>query len=127
MNRIWSRRSSATSCGCGSLTLTISSAAAKTSAARRQDAGAGRLVGAVVKADPGAGAALDDDLVAVMHQLAHAAGNEPDAVFVGFYLFRDADQHNPPPLGRRGPVSRAARLGPAATGWRKIWGYTVRL
>ena len=75
MNRIWSSRSRRTSSGCGSLTLTISSAAANTSAARRQDLGAGSFIRIVVEPDARAGAALDDNLVAVMHQLAHAAGN----------------------------------------------------
>ncbi len=52
-----------------------------------------RDVGVVAEADAGSGAALDDHLVAVMHQLAHAAGDEADAVFVRLHLFRHADQH----------------------------------
>src|SRR6185312_16080914 len=52
-----------------------------------------RLIGAIVKADCRPRAALDHDLVAVMHQLAHAAGHQPDPVFMGLHLFWNADQH----------------------------------
>ena len=52
-----------------------------------------RSIGCVVEADAGAGAGLDDHLMAVMDELAHAAGHEPDAVFVRLHLLRDADQH----------------------------------
>ena len=45
----------------------------------------------------GAGAALDDDLVAMMHHFAHAGWYEANAVFVRLHLFRDADQHPPDP------------------------------
>ena len=36
---------------------------------------------------------FDDDLVAMMDQLAHAAGHQTHPVFVGLHLFRNADQH----------------------------------
>ena len=61
--------------------------------AARQDFGARGFVDAVVEPNAGAGAGLDNDLVPVMHQLAHAAGYQPDPVFVALYLFRHADQH----------------------------------
>src|SRR5205085_1971970 len=54
----------------------------------------GRFVCAVIKADASTGAGLDHDLVPVMHQFAHAARDEPDAVFVALHLFRHADQHH---------------------------------
>ena len=93
MNRIWSRRSSAASCGLRLLDLDDQLGRGKDLGGAGQDAGAGGLVGPVVKADPGSGPALDDDFVAVMGELAHAAGNQPDPVFVGLHLFGNPDQH----------------------------------
>ena len=77
--------------------------------------GAGVLIGWIVEADAGTGAALDHHLVTVMDQLAHAPGNETDTVFVGFPLLGDADPHYTTPLTRAGgravlpPRRRAAR------------------
>ncbi len=62
-----------------------------------QDLGARVLIGRIVEADAGTGAALDHHLVTVMDQLAHAPGNQTDTVFVAFHLFRNADQHRPKP------------------------------
>src|SRR6185437_14653840 len=59
----------------------------------RRDAAARRLVGGIVEAHAGAGAALDDDAMAAMGQLAHAPRHEADAVFVRLHLLRHADQH----------------------------------
>ena len=59
----------------------------------RQNAGAGALISVIVKADAGAGAGFDDDLMPVMDQFADAARNKADAVFLGFYLFWNTDQH----------------------------------
>ncbi len=50
-------------------------------------------VGFVVEADAGAGVVLDDDLVAVMGELARAGRGEADAVFVGLDLLGNADLH----------------------------------
>ena len=57
------------------------------------DLGPGPAVGRVVEPDPGAGAALDDNAMAVVGQLANAAGDETDTVLVGFHLFRNPDKH----------------------------------
>src|SRR5215469_503145 len=73
----------------------------------RQNFGAGPLISAVIEADAGAGAGLDDDLVPVMHQFPHTARNKPDPVFVGFDLFRHADQHSQ-------DLSRRPRLATAS-------------
>jgi len=59
----------------------------------RRDLGTGGAIGVVGKADAGSGAALDKDLVAVKHELAHAAGDQPDPVFVRLYFLRDTNQH----------------------------------
>ena len=69
------------------------SAAANTSAAVRDDRRARLAVGVVVHADALPRVVLDDDLVAVRHQLAHAARHEADAIFEDLDLFRDADAH----------------------------------
>src|SRR5262249_122125 len=49
----------------------------------------------------------DDDLVPVMHQFPHTTRNKPDPVFVGFDLFRHADQHSQ-------DLSRRPRLATAS-------------
>ena len=81
------------STACGSLTLTIISAAANTSAAVATTVRAGLAVGVVVHADALPRVVLDDDLVAVRDHLAHAAGHEADAVFQNLDLLRNADAH----------------------------------
>ena len=59
---------------------------------------------------------LDNDRVPVVHQFTHGPGDQADAVFVGFQLFRDADPHRRAPLTRAGgravlpPRRRAARM-----------------
>ncbi len=59
----------------------------------RQHAPAGLLIGRIVEANAETRALLDHDLMAVMDKLAHAAGDEPDAIFVGLNFLRNADQH----------------------------------
>jgi hypothetical protein len=59
-----------------------------------RDLGPGRPIGVVGKADPGAGAGLHHKLVAVMGELADAARDQADPVFVRLYLLRDTDQHD---------------------------------
>ena len=49
-----------------------------------------RVVG---EAAAGAGARLDEDVVAVMGQLTRAAGDEADSIFEGLDLFRNAHAH----------------------------------
>ena len=61
---------------------------------RRAIARAGRPIGSSSKPMPAPAPCLDQHLMAVMDQLAHAAGHEPDAVFVGLDLLRNADQHD---------------------------------
>ncbi len=68
------------------------SAAANTSAASRRP-WRPPCVRVVVHPDALAGIVLDGHLVAVRDGLAHAAGNEPDAVFEDLYFLRDADAH----------------------------------
>jgi hypothetical protein len=63
----------------------------------RQNTRAGGLIGAIVKANRRPGAALDDDLMPLMHELANAAGHQADPVLVGFYFLWYADQHGPAP------------------------------
>ena len=82
------------------MTLTISSATANTSAAP-VTISAPALRMPVVETDAGAGAALDNHLVPVMHQFADATGDETDAVFVGLHLFRNPDQHRSPLVSAR--------------------------
>ena len=61
---------------------------------RRGDDRRARLaIRVVVHADALAGVVLDNDLVAVRHQLAHAARHEADAVFEDLDLFGNADAH----------------------------------
>ena len=59
------------------------------------------------RSDAAAGAAFDDDLVAVMHQLAHAAGHQPDPALKALHLFRHADQHR---QSFPGPARQASGL-----------------
>ncbi len=61
-----------------------------------RDARAGPLIGLIVEADAGAGAALDQHLMAVMDDFAHAAGHQPDAIFVRLHFLGNADQHATP-------------------------------
>ena len=93
VNRICPSRSIARSTACGSLTLTIMSAAANTSAAVATTVAPGLAVGVVVHADALPRVALDDDLVAVRDDLAHAAGRQADAVLEDLDFLRDADAH----------------------------------
>ncbi len=73
-----------------------------------RDVGADLAIGVVAEADAGAGAALDQDLVAVRDQLARRAGNQADAILVGLDLLGDADQHGLRPSSiRRNNGSRA--------------------
>ena len=57
------------------------------------DFGPGATVHLVALADAGAGHRLDDHRVAVMHQLADAAGGQADTVFVRFDFPGHADEH----------------------------------
>ncbi len=114
MKSTWPGRSSAISCGCGSFTLTISSAAANTVGAIGGDAPARRLVGRVVEADAGAGASLDHHLVAVMDEFAHAAGHQADAVLVRLDLLGDADQHQAAAFSTSASMPNSRRSAP----WR---------
>ena len=55
--------------------------------------GAGRHVIGVVHADGVAGHGLDDDLVAVVGQLARAGRKQADAIFLVLDFLRNADEH----------------------------------
>ena len=68
------------------------------------DLGAGGHVGVVVGADPDAGAALDQHVVTVTHELVHAVGREPDAAFGDLDLGGGPDSHAAFLLPRRGLV-----------------------
>src|SRR5262249_2750052 len=63
-----------------------------------RDGGAGTDIVLVVDADPRSGTPFDDDLMAVVDELAHAPGYEPDPVLMGFDFLRDADAHSSPPV-----------------------------
>ena len=93
VNRIWPSRSIAHSAGCGSLTLTIMSAAAKTCGGVRQHLAPAWRVAVVVAADAGAGAGLHQHVVAVVHGLAHRRRRHADAVLVILDFLGDADSH----------------------------------
>ncbi len=47
----------------------------------------------IAGANADAGIGFNNDLVAVGHQLAHAGGHQPDAVFVNLDFLGDADTH----------------------------------
>ena len=83
------------------------SAAANTSAAVGDDRRTGPAVRVVVHADALTRVVLDDHVVAVRRQLAHAARHEADAVFEDLDLFRDADAHGDFPEGCEGGNARA--------------------
>src|SRR6516225_2111122 len=68
-----------------------------------EDAGACRRIGGVIEADFAARSRLDDHLVPMVDELSHIPRNEPDPIFVGLHLFRNADQHRWTPL-RPGPA-----------------------
>ena len=57
------------------------------------DRGAGRAVGVVVGADAGAGAGLDQHLMAVRDIFADRTRRQPDAVLVVLDFLRAADAH----------------------------------
>ncbi len=59
----------------------------------RRDRRAFALVIRVADADPLPGVVLDDDLVAVMHELAHRARCQADAILEHLDFLRDADAH----------------------------------
>ena len=100
MKRSWPGRSIATSAGCGSLTLSTISASAKTAAASASDAGALRLEVGVGDRAALAGPGLDQHLVAVFGQLAHAGRRDRDPVLVGLDLAGNADLHATSSLAR---------------------------
>ncbi len=90
---MWRGSSIAISCGCGSLTFTIMSAALNTAAA------SGRIVApafskALVRAiDAVAGVGLNEHLVAVGDQLGDRSRRQSDAIFVDLDLFWHPDTH----------------------------------
>ena len=57
------------------------------------DAGAGLLVNGIVSKDAGAGAGLDDDLVALSRQLANRARHEADTKLIVLNFSRHTDAH----------------------------------
>ena len=61
---------------------------------RRQDAGAGLLIGRVVGEDAGACAGLHHNLVPARGQLTHRARYEPNSELIAFDLSRNADAHD---------------------------------
>ena len=61
----------------------------------RCDPGAGSDVEFVFESCPETGAALDQDVVPVMHELGHRRGHETDAVFVVLDFLGNSDAHRP--------------------------------
>ena len=59
----------------------------------QRGAGDGSVIPDHEYADQGARIALDDHLVPVLHELAHARGRDRHAVLVGLYLGRDSNLH----------------------------------
>ena len=67
-----------------------------------RDDRARRYIVRILEADAGAGAALDEYLMAGIHELSNARGDQPHPIFVNLDLFGDADFHNTAPLACRG-------------------------
>ena len=93
MNSTWPGRSLAHSAGCGSFTFTIMSAAGEHLGGVGDDSRAGGAIVLVGEADAGAGAGLDQHLVAVRDAFADRAGGQADPVFVDLYFLGNADEH----------------------------------
>ena len=93
MKSVWSLRRRWYSSAMGSLTFSSRSAVAQTSSAVGRISRAGGDV--LVVRDRGAdtGVLLDDDLVAVAHQLVHAGGGDGHPELVVLDLAGDADLH----------------------------------
>ena len=85
--------SSAISCGCGSLTFTIISAASNTDGGVGKDRRAGLLIGRVGAVDAVAGLGLDEHLVAVGDELGDRRGRQPDPILVDLDFLRHPDAH----------------------------------
>ena len=83
----------ATSTGCGSLTLTIISASAKTVGRVGNDRRALLAVGVVRDRRAESRALLDVDLVAGVRELTHARGCQRDPVLVDLDLARNPNLH----------------------------------
>ena len=77
----------------GSFTFTIISLCGEDFVGVVDDARAGGDVLVVAQPGADAGAALDQHLVAVMHQLGDRRGHQPDAVFVILDLLWNANAH----------------------------------
>src|SRR5665213_1448190 len=64
--------------------------------------------------ESGAGAALDDHPMAVMGQLADAAGDQPDTIFLGLDLLGNADEHDSPLTARYFDLARHVKTDEVA-------------
>ena len=93
MKSVWSLRRRWYSSAIGSLTFSSRSAAAQTSSAVGRICAPAATYSPSVIEEPTPASSLDDDLVAVAHQLVHAGGGDGHPELVVLDLAGDADLH----------------------------------